>query len=44
MSFRLLDIIVTKRSNAEFQKVSAQSVFLYLQDLFAVSSFQFRFH
>ena len=44
MSFRLLDIIVTKRSNAEFQKVSAQSVFLYLQDMFAGSSFQFRFH
>ena len=44
MSFRLLDIIVTKRSDAEFQKVSAQSVFLYLQDMFAGSSLQFRFY
>lgn len=43
MSFRLLDIIVTKRSDAEFQKVSAQSVFLYLQDMFVGSSFQFQF-
>lgn len=34
MSFRLLDIIVTKRGGAEFQVVSAESVFGYLEDMF----------
>ena len=34
MAFRLLDIIVTKRDEAQFQKVSAESIFLYLQDMF----------
>lgn len=35
MAFRLLDIIVTKREEAEFQKISAESIFLYLKDMFA---------
>ncbi len=43
MSFRLLDIIVTKRNEVEFQKASAESVFLYLQDMFSGSSQQFQF-
>lgn len=34
MAFRLLDIIVTKRDEAKFQKVSAESIFLYLQNMF----------
>lgn len=34
MSFRLLDIIVTKRSDVEFQKVQAESIFTYLKDIF----------
>lgn len=34
MSFRLLDIIVAKRSDVEFQKVQAESIFTYLKDIF----------
>lgn len=34
MSLRLLDIIVTKRGEAEFQKVSTESIFDYLKDTF----------
>ena len=34
MSFRLLDIIVTKRGEAEFQTVPARSVFSYLEEMF----------
>ena len=34
MSFRLLDIIVTKRNKAEFQMVAAEAVFEYLQGMF----------
>ena len=43
MSFRLLDIIVTKRNEVEFQKASAESIFLYLQDMFSGSSLQFQY-
>ncbi len=35
MSFRLLDIIVTKRERIELQPVSVQSLFQYLRDMFA---------
>lgn len=34
MSFRLLDIIVTKRLETEFQMVAADTFFLYLRDMF----------
>lgn len=34
MSFRLLDIIVTKRNEIELQKISAESIFEYLQQMF----------
>lgn len=34
MSIRLLDILVTKRGEAEFQKVSAESIFEYLREMF----------
>lgn len=34
MAFRLLDIIVTKKNEAEFQKVSAEELFLYLENMF----------
>lgn len=34
MSFRLLDIIVTKRNKAELQVVSVKSLFDYLQEMF----------
>lgn len=34
MSFRLLDIMVTKRSDVEFQQMEVQSVFEYLKDMF----------
>ncbi len=34
MSFRLLDIIVTKRGEAEFQKIPAGAVFEYLKGMF----------
>lgn len=34
MSFRLLDIIVTKRREVEFQVISVQSVFDYLKEMF----------
>lgn len=46
MSFRLLDIIVTKRSEVEFQKTSAETVFLYLQNMFGMREgmeFHFRY-
>lgn len=35
MSFRLLDIIVTKREQIEVQPIVAESLFQYLQDMFA---------
>lgn len=35
MSFRLLDIIVTKRSEIELQPVPVQVLFLYLKDMYA---------
>lgn len=38
MSFRLLDIIVTKRNEAEFQTVTAASIFSYLQDMFVTNN------
>ncbi len=34
MSFRLLDLIVTRRGEAEFQTVPARSVFSYLEEMF----------
>ncbi len=34
MSFRLLDIIVTKREQVEGQPIAAESLFQYLQDMF----------
>lgn len=34
MSFRLLDIIVTKREQIEIQPMAAESLFQYLQDMF----------
>lgn len=46
MSFRLLDIIVTRREEAVFQTISAESLFRYLQDMFAVNDdvdFRFRY-
>lgn len=45
MSFRLLDIIVTRREEAVFQTIAAESLFRYLQDMFAVNEdVDFRFH
>ena len=45
MSFRLLDIIVTKRSEVEFQMVPTESIFLYLQDMFVTNTeLDFRYH
>lgn len=35
MSFRLLDIIVTKRENVELQPIEAEALFDYLKDMFA---------
>lgn len=35
MSFRLLDMIVTKRGEAEFQSVEVSLLFQYLQDMYA---------
>lgn len=37
MSLRLLDIIVTRRGEAEIQKISAESLFEYLQKMFIQS-------
>ncbi len=37
MSFRLLDIIVTRRGEVSFQKVSAESLFLYLYDMYVIN-------
>lgn len=34
MSFRLLDIIVTKKNEVEFQTIPAESIFDYLQGMF----------
>lgn len=34
MSLRLLDILVTKRGEAQLRRVSAESLFTYLQDMF----------
>lgn len=34
MSIRLLDIIVTKRGEADFQQLPAESLFIYLKDMF----------
>lgn len=34
MSFRLLDIIVTKRQDIQFQMISAESLFYYLCDMY----------
>ena len=36
MSFRLLDIIVTKKAEVEFQTVNVDSIFDYLQGMFIV--------
>ncbi len=38
MSFRLLDIIVTKRGETELQMVAAESFFTYLQDMFGADT------
>ncbi len=38
MSFRLLDIIVTKRGGPELQMVNAESFFIYLQDMFGANT------
>lgn len=44
MSFRLLDIIVTKRHDAELQMISVESLFLYLQDMYINNkSMEFQF-
>lgn len=40
MSFRLLDMIVTKREEIELQPVSVQILFQYLQDMFAENAEQ----
>lgn len=37
MSFRLLDIIVTKREELDFQSVSVEMIFLYLKEMFALN-------
>lgn len=37
MSFRLLDIIVTRRGEVAFQKVTAESLFLYLYDMYVIN-------
>lgn len=44
MALRLLDIIVTKRNEAEFQRVSAETIFLYLEDMFKGSRQQITYH
>ena len=43
MSFRLLDIIVTKRNEVELQKVSVETIFHYLQEMF-VTDKEMKFH
>lgn len=40
MSFRLLDIIVTKREQIEPQPVEAEKIFRYLEDMFAANTDQ----
>ncbi len=43
MSLRLLDIIVTKRREVEYQLIPAESLFQYLRDMFTVNeSFHFQ--
>ena len=37
MSLRLLEIIVTKREKVEFQTVSAEALFTYLEDMFVTN-------
>lgn len=37
MSFRLLDIIVTKRRDVEFQCLQVEELFIYLKDMFIAS-------
>ena len=37
MSFRLLDIIVTRRQELELQTISAKSLFFYLYDMYAAN-------
>ena len=37
MSFRLLDIMVTRRGEVEFTMVSAESLFLYLYDMYVIN-------
>lgn len=37
MSFRLLDIIVTKRQTIEVRSISAESLFFYLYDMYAAN-------
>ena len=43
MALRLLDIIVTKREETEFQNVSAESIFRYLEDMFVGGGQRFRY-
>ena len=43
MSFRLLDIIVTKRDVVTLQKTPVEELFSYLKDMFAESGYRFRF-
>lgn len=44
MSFRLLDIIVAKKSEIELREVAANDIFVYLQDLYTSErGFEFQF-
>lgn len=44
MALRLLDMIVTKRDEAEFHRVLAESIFLHLKDMFTGSEQQLLYH
>lgn len=44
MALRLLEIIVTKRDEAEFQKIAVEPLFHYLEDMFAGGEWKFRYH
>ncbi len=44
MALRLLDIIVTKRNVAECQKILAETVFRYLQNMFTSGEWEFCYH
>ena len=45
MSIRLLDIMVTRHGQVQFQEASAESLFLYIKDMFKTNeSMQFEFH